>query len=106
MLLHCCFVSNLQATTDENSGKLKPSPTAAAAAAAAAQPSSDADNRDIDAAVTTPTAPLHTPASAALAIAAGNRVPLTSIDTDQWVDQLVRINNGRQAIKVNMCVYS
>jgi hypothetical protein len=101
MPLHCCFVSNLQSTTDESSDKPKPSPTAAAAAAAAAaQPSNDADNRDIDAAVTTPTAPLHTPASAALAIAAGNRVPLTSIDTDQWVDQLVRINNGRQAIKV------
>jgi hypothetical protein len=98
MPLHCCFVSNLQSTTDESSDKPKPSPTAAAAAAAAAaQPSNDADNRDIDAA---PTAPLHTPASAALAIAAGNRVPLTSIDTDQWVDQLVRINNGRQAIKV------
>jgi hypothetical protein len=102
MLLRCRFVPNHQAKTDESSGKLKASPTAAAtaAAAAAAQPSSDADNIDVDVAVTTPTAPLHTPASAALAIAAGNRVPLTSIDTDQWVDQLVRINNGRQAIKV------
>jgi hypothetical protein len=58
------------------------------------------------AAAAAPTAPLHTPASAALAIAAGNRVPLTSIDTDQWVDQLVRINNGRQAIKVILLTYT